>query len=127
MMLYGHDIDDTTTVLEADLGWILKLGKGDFLGRDFLLKQKEEGVSRKIIGFEVLDRAPVRDGYPVVVEGRQVSHVTSGSPSPLLKKNIGLAYLPIGKAKVGEEFAVQVRGRDVNARVVETPFYKRKK
>src|SRR6185369_10562186 len=127
MMLYGHDIDDTTTVLEADLGWILKLGKGDFLGRDTLARQKEEGVKRKIMGFEVLDRAPVRDGYPVIIGKEKVGNVTSGSPSPFLKKNIGLTYLPIEKAKVGEEFSVEVRGREVPARVVETPFYKRKK
>jgi aminomethyltransferase len=127
MMLYGHDIDDTTTVLEADLGWILKLGKGEFLGREALAKQKEEGIGRKIVGFEVLDKAPVRDGYSVIVEDKIVSHVTSGSPSPLLKKNIGLTYLPLDKTKAGEEFKIQVRGRDVVARVVETPFYKRKK
>jgi aminomethyltransferase len=127
MMLYGNDIDDTTTVLEADLGWILKLAKGDFLGRDILAQQKEAGVARKIVGFEMLDRAPARDGYPVFIDGKEVGKVTSGSPSPLLKKNIGLAYLPIEKAKVGEEFMVQVRGREVAARVVETPFYKRKK
>lgn len=127
MMLYGNDIDDTTTVLEADLGWILKLGKGDFLGRDLLVQQKEAGVTRKIVGFETLDRTPARDGYPVVVDGVEVSKVTSGSPSPLLKKNIGLVYLPIDKARVGEEFGIQVRGREIAARVIETPFYKRRK
>ncbi|MBL8149437.1 MAG: glycine cleavage system aminomethyltransferase GcvT [Blastocatellia bacterium] len=127
MMLYGNDIDETTTALEADLGWIVKLAKGDFIGRAVLAKQKEEGVSRKIVGFEVLDRAPVRDGYPVIVDGVEYGKVTSGSPSPYLKKNIGLAYLPFEKAKVGQEFAVCVRGREVAARVVETPFYKRSK
>jgi len=127
MMLYGHDIDDTTTVLEADLAWIVKLAKGDFLGRDVLVKQKENGLQRKIVGFEVLDRAPVRDGYPVFVDGQQVGQVTSGSPAPFLKKNIGLAYLPIDKTSIGTEFSVQVRGRDIAARVIETPFYKRKK
>lgn len=127
MMLYGNDIDDTTTVLEADLGWILKLAKGDFLGRDVLAKQKESGVSRKIVGFETLDRTPARDGYPVFVDGQQVGQVTSGSPSPFLKKNIGLAYLPIDKAQIGVEFSIQVRGRDIAARVIDTPFYKRKK
>ncbi|MEW6734435.1 MAG: glycine cleavage system aminomethyltransferase GcvT [Acidobacteriota bacterium] len=127
MMLYGHDIDDTTTVLEADLGWILKLTKGDFLGRDRLAKQKEEGVQRKVVGFEVLEKVPVRDGYPVLVDGREVGKVTSGSPAPFLKKNIGLTYLPVEKTKIGQEFAVQVRGREIGVRVVETPFYKRKK
>lgn len=127
MMLYGNDIDDTTTVLEADLGWILKLGKGDFLGRDVLAQQKETGISRKMVGFEVSERTPARDGYPVMIDGKEVGKVTSGSPSPLLKKNIGLVYLPIEQAKVGQEFTIQVRGREVAARVVETPFYKRKK
>lgn len=127
MMLYGHEIDDTTSVLEADLGWILKLGKGDFLGRERLLREKEEGVKRKIVGFEVLDKAPARDGYPVIVDGVEYSRVTSGSPSPYLKKNIGLAYLPADKAVVGYEFAISIRGRQVPARVIETPFYKRKR
>lgn len=127
MMLYGHDIDDTTSVLEADLGWILKLAKGDFLGRDVLVNQKQTGLSRKIVGFEVLDRTPVRDGYPVIIDGQKVSQVTSGSPAPFLKKNIGLAYLPIDKAHIGFEFAIEVRGREIAARVVETPFYKRSK
>lgn len=127
MMLYGNDVDDTTSVLEADLGWIVKLAKGDFLGRDVLAEQKQNGLSRKIVGFEVLDRAPVRDGYPVFIEGQEVGKVTSGSPSPFLKKNIGLTYLPIDKTTIGTEFSIQVRGRDVAARVIETPFYKRKK
>lgn len=127
MMLYGNDIDDTTTVLEADLGWIVKLAKGDFLGRDILVQQKEKGLSRKIVGFEVLDRAPVRDGYSVFIGDQEVGKVTSGSPSPFLKKNIGLAYLPIEKATLGTEFSIEVRGRKVDARVIETPFYKRKK
>lgn len=127
MMLYGHEIDDTTTVLEADLGWILKLAKGDFLGRDRLAAQKEAGITRKIVGFEVLDRAPARDGYPVVINGQEVGHVTSGSPSPWLKKNIGLVYLPIEHTQIGTKFSILVRGREIPACVVETPFYKRKK
>ncbi|MCS6885538.1 MAG: glycine cleavage system aminomethyltransferase GcvT [Acidobacteriota bacterium] len=127
MMLYGNDIDETTSVLEADLGWILKLNKGDFLGREVLEKQKQAGVQRKIVGFEVLDKAPARDGYPIIVDSAEYGKVTSGSPSPYLKKNIGLAYLPTEKAVVGYEFAILVRGRQVPARVVETPFYKRKK
>jgi aminomethyltransferase len=127
MMLYGNDIDDTTTVLEADLGWILKLAKGDFLGRDRLKQQKEQGITRKMVGFEVLDRAPVRDGYSVLIDGQEVSTVTSGSPAPYLKKNIGLTYLPIEKTQIGTEITILVRGREVPARIVETPFYKRKK
>ena len=123
--LYGHDMDETTTPLEAGLGWVVKLGKGNFLGRDTLLKQKEEGLKRKIVGFEVLDRAPARDGYPIVIGGEQVGVVTSGSPSPFLKKNIGLGYVPTEHTAVGTELHVVVRGRNVPARVVETPFYKR--
>lgn len=123
--LYGHDMDETTTPLEAGLGWVVKLGKGDFIGRSALLKQKDEGLKRKLAGFEVLDRAPARDGYPVAVDGQQVGVVTSGSPAPFLKKNIGFAYFPTESATVGTEFFVVIRGRNVPARIVETPFYKR--
>ncbi len=127
MALYGHEIDDTTTVLEADLGWICKLGKGDFLGRDILAAQKENGLMRKLVGFEVTDKGIARDGYPVFVDGQQVSQVTSGSPAPFLKKNIGLAYLPIEKAVVGTTIEIEVRGRLLQSQVVPTPFYKRTK
>ncbi|HVG22183.1 MAG TPA: glycine cleavage system aminomethyltransferase GcvT [Blastocatellia bacterium] len=123
--LWGHDIDLTTTPLDAGLGWVVKLAKGDFIGRHALQQQKSEGLRRKLVGFEVLDRAPARDGYPVVVGGNQVGAVASGSPAPYLKKNIGLVYLPAEHAAVGTEFFVVVRGRQVPARVVETPFYKR--
>jgi len=123
--LYGHDMDQTTTPLEAGLGWVVKLAKGDFIGRDALLKQKKEGLKRKLAGFEVLDRAPARDGYPIVIRDKQVGVVTSGSPAPSLKKNIGLAYLPIEHAAVGADLFVVIRGRNVPARLVDTPFYKR--
>ena len=123
--LYGHDMDETTTPLEAGLGWVVKPAKGDFIGRDALVRQKQEGLKRKLVGFEVLDRVPARDGYPVVIGDKQVGVVTSGSPAPFLKKNIGLAYLPTEHASLGAEFFVVVRGRNVPARVVETPFYKR--
>jgi glycine cleavage system T protein (aminomethyltransferase) len=125
--LYGHDMDETTTPLEAGLGWVVKLAKGDFIGRDALSKQKEEGLKRKLAGFEVLDRAPARDGYPVVIDDKEVGVVTSGSPAPYLKKNIGLAYLPTEYATVGTALSIVIRGRNVPARVVETPFYKRKR
>ena len=125
--LYGNDMDQTTTPLEAGLGWVVKLTKGDFIGRDALVQQKQQGLKRKLVGFEVLDRAPARDGYPVIIEGREVGRVTSGSPSPFLKKNIGFAYVPIEHAAVGTDFFVAVRGRHVPARVVETPFYKRER
>jgi aminomethyltransferase len=125
--LWGNDMDETTTPLEAGLGWTVKLAKGDFMGRATLERQKQEGLRRKLVGFEVLDRAPARDGYPVIVNGVEVGTVASGSPAPFLKKNIGLVYLPIEQSAIGTEFSVSVRGRDVPARVVETPFYKRER
>ncbi|HKS42069.1 MAG TPA: glycine cleavage system aminomethyltransferase GcvT [Blastocatellia bacterium] len=125
--LYGNDMDQTTTPLEAGLGWVVKLAKGNFIGRDVLVQQKAEGLKRKLVGFEVLDKAPARDGYPVVINGTQVSIVASGSPAPYLKKNIGTVYLPIEHTAVGTEFSIVVRGRNIPARVVETPFYKREK
>ncbi len=127
MALYGNDIDDTTTVLEADLGWICKLDKGDFIGRDVLLKQRAEGVSRRLIGFEMVGRGIARDHYPIDLDGQPCGHVTSGSPAPFLQKNIGLAYLPKDRCAVGTEFNVIVREKPVAARVVPTPFYKRAK
>jgi aminomethyltransferase len=125
--LYGHDMDETTNPLEAGLGWVVKIAKGDFIGRDALVRQKEEGLKRKLVGFEVVDRAPARDGYSIVVGDKQVGVVSSGSPAPFLKKNIGLAYLPSENTAVGTEFFIVIRGRNVPARVVETPFYKRNK
>jgi aminomethyltransferase len=125
--LYGHDMDQTTTPLEAGLGWVVKLAKGDFIGRDALVRQKQSGLKRKLVGFEVLDRAPARDGYPVLIDGREVGAVTSGSPAPFLKKNIGLAYVSTEHAAIGTVFSVAVRSRHVPARIVETPFYKREK
>jgi aminomethyltransferase len=125
MALYGNDIDVTTTVLEADLGWIVKFKKGDFLGRDALLNQKEQGVERKLVGFEMQGRAIARPDYDAIHEGRAVGRVTSGSHAPFLKKNIGLAYLPVELTEIGTEFGVQVRQRVEPAMVVPTPFYKR--
>ena len=127
LMLYGHDIDETTTVLEAGLGWIVKFKKGDFLGREVLLKQKEEGIRRKIVGFELLERGIPRPHYPVYIDGQEVSQVTSGTFSPYLKKSIGLTYLPIEFTQVGTIFEVGIRGKKVKAQVVSTPFYKRPK
>jgi aminomethyltransferase len=127
MPLYGHDIDDATSPLEAGLGWVVKLDKGDFVGRDALVRQKAEGLARRLVGFEVLDRAPARDGYAIVKDGVRVGTVTSGSPAPYLKKNIGLVYLPVEHAKVGTDIGVEIRGRVVPAVVVKTPFYKRER
>ncbi len=125
MALYGNDIDDTTTVYEADLGWICKLNKGEFIGRDRLARQKEEGMTRKLIGFEVTDKGIARDHYPILINGEEAGMVTSGSHAPYLKKNIGLGYLPIEQSGIGSEFEVDVRGRRLAAQVVQTPFYKR--
>ena len=125
MALYGNDIDDTTTPLNADLGWIIKLDKGEFIGRDVLEKQIERGIDRLLVGFEMVDRGIARHGYPVVEGENQIGIVTSGTHSPTLKKAIGLAYLPPGKAEVGAEFTVLIRGKEARARVVQTPFYKR--
>ncbi len=125
MSLYGHEIDDTTTLYEANLGWICKLNKGDFIGREALARQKEEGVRRKLVGFETTGKAPARDGQSVLIDGAQVGQVTSGSPAPYLKKNIGLAYVPVEHANAGQPLAIDVRGRTVEAEIVPTPFYKR--
>lgn len=127
MALYGNDIDDTTTALEADLGWICKLNKGDFIGRDRLVRQKEEGLTRKLVGFEMIDKGIARDHYPIFIDDREAGLVTSGSFAPYLKKNIGLAYLPIEHTGVGTAFEVDVRGRRLAAQVAQTPFYKRSK
>jgi aminomethyltransferase len=127
MALYGHEITEETTLLEANLGWITKLAKGDFNGREALARQKEEGVKRRLVGFEVADRGIARDEQDVYVEGEKVGRVTSGSPAPYLKKNIGMAYVPAGHAEAGREIQVDVRGRMVAARVVPVPFYKRAK
>ena len=127
MALYGNDIDATTTPLEADLAWIVKLDKGDFYGRDVLQREKAEGLRRKLVGFEMVDRGIGRHGYPIVDGKEEIGVVTSGTHSPTLKKAIGLAYLPQEKSALGSEFMVLIRGKETRARVVATPFYKRAK
>ena len=125
MALYGHEIDESTTLLEANLGWICKLGKGDFIGRDALKKQKEDGIKRRLVGFEMVDRGIARDGQDIWVNGEKAGKVTSGSPAPYLKKNIGMAYLPVAMAVEGQKIEIDVRGKRITAQVVKTPFYKR--
>lgn len=125
MALYGHEIDESTTLLEANLGWICKLNKGDFIGRESLAKQKEEGIKRRLVGFEMVERGIARDGQDVLIDGAPAGKVTSGSPAPFLKKNIGMAYVPIEFAREGQLLQIDVRGRLVGAQVVKTPFYKR--
>jgi aminomethyltransferase len=127
MCLYGHEIDETTTLLEANLGWICKLNKTDFIGRERLQKQKGEGIKRKLVGFEVTDRGIARDGQDVLIGGAGVGRVTSGSPAPFLKKNIGMAYVPVEFANAGQAIEIDVRGRLVGAQIVPLPFYKRPK
>jgi aminomethyltransferase len=127
MALYGHEITEETTLLEANLGWITKLGKGDFTGRDVLARQKEEGVRRRLVGFEVTERGIARDGQDVYAGGEKIGHVTSGSPAPYLKKNIGMAYVPAELAQVSQQIQIDVRGRMIDAQIVATPFYKREK
>ncbi len=127
MALYGNDIDATTTVLEADLIFILKMTKGDFIGRVALEKQQKKGIDRKLVGFEMIGKGIARHGYKAYVDGREVGTVTSGSYAPYLKKSIGLLYLPIRMTEIGTEFEIDIRGKSTRAKVVETPFYKRKK
>lgn len=124
--LYGNELSAETNPLEAKLGWVVKLEKGDFVGRRALLEAKENGLKRQLIGFKVLGRGIARHGYPAVTaEGRVVGVVTSGSQSPSLKYPIGIAYVESALAKVGSQFHVEVRGQKLGCEVVQTPFYKR--
>lgn len=123
--LYGHEIDDATTVWEAGLGWICKLDKGEFTGRAALVAQKEKGIERTLVGFEMRGRGIARDGYAVFVNGDARGRVTSGSYAPFLEKNIGLAYVPVAASAVGTRIAIGIRGQPVGAEIVPTPFYKR--
>jgi aminomethyltransferase len=127
MSLYGHELDDDISTLEANLGWITKLQKDDFIGRDKIAELKETGLKRKLAGFEMKEPGIARDGFDVYVGDEKVGTVTSGSPAPFLKKNIGLAFLPPEFAKVGQEIKIDVRGKRLAAEVVPTPFYKRDK
>ena len=130
MRLYGNDIDETTTPLEADLGWTIGWQKNDFIGAAALREQKAGGVRRKIAGFEMVDPGIARHGYDVYIGetgAAPVGNVTSGTQTPYLKKAIGMAYLPVEHATPGAECYVDIRGRRARARVVPMPFYKRQK
>jgi aminomethyltransferase len=127
MALYGHEITASTNPFEADLGWIVKMEKGDFVGRDALQKQAEAGVTRKLVGFEMTGRGIGRDGYEVLLGGKPAGWVTSGGPAPTLNKNIGLCYLPVESAVPGVEIEVMVRNQPAAAVTIPTPFYKRAK
>jgi aminomethyltransferase len=126
--LYGNDIDDQHHALEAGLGWIVKLQKGDFIGRDALLKAKAAGLTRRLVGLEMEDKGIARHGYKVVDEhGVPVGEVTSGTHSPTLKKAIAMAYVPAAAAEIGSRVLVDIRGKPHAARVVKTPFLDKKK
>jgi aminomethyltransferase len=127
MALYGHEIGPTLTPLEADLGWIVKFDKADFIGKSALAKQRSAGITRKLIGFEMAGRGIGRDGYEVYLDGRPAGWVTSGGPSPTLNKNIGLCYLPVEAASPGRTIEIMIRNQPVEAVTVATPFYKRAK
>ncbi len=122
--LYGHEINDKITPLEAGLGFFVKLKKGaDFIGREALAAQKEAGLTRKLVGFEMIDRGIPRQGYEIARDGQVVGQVTTGSFAPTLEKNIGLGYVPVEMSEVGSEFDIIIRGKATRARVCETPFY----
>jgi aminomethyltransferase len=131
MALYGHEIHSTITPFEAGLGWIVKLDKGDFIGRAALARQKEQGITRKLTGFEMTGRGIGRDDYEVLLDGVPSGWVSSGGPSPTLNKNIGMCYLPSersnqgDRAKHGQRIQIAIRGQAVDAVTVPMPFYKR--
>lgn len=124
MALYGNDLDDTTTPLEASLGWLVKMTKGDFVGRDALARQKEEGLKRKLVGFTTTERSFPRHGYPVFANGGPSGEVRSGTMSPTLGIPIGTAYVPPGSAAEGSPLEIEIRGKRVPATVQKMPFYK---
>ncbi len=125
MCLYGQDIDDTTTPLEAGLGWLVHLDKkGDFIGREVLEKQKKLGLERRLVALEMTDKGIARHGYPVLVEGKAIGEVTSGTLAPTVEKAIALAYVPPQYAKTGQTLEIQIRSKSYPAKVVKKPFYR---
>ena len=125
MRLYGNDMDESTTALEAGLGWVVGWNKSGFIGEQRLREQHEKGLTRKLVGFEMIDRGIARHGYPVVSGDHRIGVVTSGTQTPFLKKAIGMAYVPIERAAPATEIDIDIRGRASKARVVTMPFYKR--
>lgn len=122
--LYGNDLDEQHTALESGLGWIVKLDKGDFVGREALSRQKEEGPPRRLVGFRLVDRGFPRPGYALVSAGKEIGVVTSGTASPTLGVGLGLGYVERGFSKSGTEIGVEIRGRVLEAVVERPPFYK---
>ena len=125
MRLCGQDMDDTTTLLEAGLGWIVGWDKQDFIGKSALVRQRDDGLTKKLIGFALDDRGIARHGYAVYVGDDQIGTVTSGTQTPFLNKAIGMAYVPVKYAKVDSALSIDIRGRRVAAHVVKMPFYNR--
>jgi aminomethyltransferase len=124
--LYGHEITDETNPLEAGLGWVVKLEKpSDFVGKEALLKVKQEGLKRKLIGFKMIDRGIPRGDCDIIADGKKIGFVTSGTMSPSLKEPIGIGYVPLEYAREGSKFFIDIRGGQRQAIVVKTPFYKR--
>jgi len=123
--LYGNDIDQTTNPLEAGLGWITKLDKGDFLGREALASAHAAGLQRKLIGFAVKDKAVARHGYGIFSDGVQIGHVTSGTFSPVLQQAIGMGYVRDGRTNVGDAISIDIRGKMVSATIVKMPFVRK--
>jgi aminomethyltransferase len=127
LMLYGNDINDETTPIEANLNWTVKFAKGAFNGSDVMKEQKENGTKKTIVGFELGKGPAARHGYPIMKDGKAVGEVTSGTMSPTLKKNIGLGYVPPELSKIGTKLDIEIRGKNYPATVIETPFYSRKR
>jgi aminomethyltransferase len=127
MALYGHEIDETTTPFEAGLAWVVKMNKGDFLGRDALAAQQAAGIRRKLVGFEIQGRGIARQAHEIKKEGRTVGAVTSGTWSPSFEKAVGMAYVPAELAEPGTALEIDVRGKALSAVIVEMPFYRRPK
>jgi aminomethyltransferase len=127
LSLYGNDLDDTTSPLEAGLGWVVKLDKGDFIGKTALLRQRAEGLRRKLCGFEMRDRGIARHGYAILdaQSGARLGLVTSGTVGPTVGKNIGMGYLPPTHAEPGTRVVIDCRGKPAQAEVIKGPFYRR--
>lgn len=125
LMLYGNDISDNTTPIEANLNWTVKFNKGPFIGSDVLKKQKDQGVEKVLVGFELGKGPAARHGYPIMKDGAKVGEVTSGTMAPTLKKNVGLGYVPPALKEIGTVLDIEIRGKNYPATVIETPFYTR--
>ncbi|HPG34203.1 MAG TPA: glycine cleavage T C-terminal barrel domain-containing protein, partial [Lentimicrobium sp.] len=124
--LYGNDINDTTSPIEAGLGWITKFADHkNFINKEALLRQKNEGVQKKLVGFEMIDKGIPRQHYPIMdADGNTIGEVTSGTQSPSLKLAIGMGYVPVAMAKPGTEIMINIRDKALKAKVVKLPFYK---